>query len=320
MKDITDEFFKSVNQHRAREGLGKNQHILKPVKKSNPTTTSAIEILKSIKGLNEFLQTNRMSYLSPLRHLPLPKGVASLTEQEKDEIDRDAFTSIESCDEGISKLEQKIKSIFGEKEGETTQHLEGVIFYLRTKLAEVMDVYRSHKRERTLRQSEESVGYIKPIKHSPAFSKRNNYKGKEKEKEKEVEFDINNLEIINANTTLISPDEVLNNITPEQKGVLEMENANLMSELETVVDQIRAVDTLLSQISDLFDRMSPHLVEHREKLESIHTTAVNSTQNLERGNKALIQASKRSVDFRGIVFLFLIVSSLSLLFLNWYRG
>ena len=50
----------------------------------------------------------------------------------------------------------------------------------------------------------------------------------------------------------------------------------------------------------------------------LHRQAEETAENLVRGNQYLDSAAKHSRDFRLLVLTFLLVASLSLIFLDWY--
>ncbi|KAM9958450.1 hypothetical protein ACTFIW_001319 [Dictyostelium discoideum] len=105
----------------------------------------------------------------------------------------------------------------------------------------------------------------------------------------------------------------------EEMQIYEQQNSELKAELETLADQIEVINRQVEELSQLFDEITPHILQHKEVITNIHTTTIEATNYVTRGNNQIYEATKKSFDFRVMVLLFLIISSLSLLFLNWYQ-
>jgi t-SNARE complex subunit (syntaxin) len=73
----------------------------------------------------------------------------------------------------------------------------------------------------------------------------------------------------------------------------------------------------LAEISELQEFMALKVDEQTTVINSNLEMAVESKGNVDEGVEQLIRAAKIGVDFRICVLLFLIVSSLALLFLDW---
>ncbi|EGG22111.1 hypothetical protein DFA_02001 [Cavenderia fasciculata] len=102
----------------------------------------------------------------------------------------------------------------------------------------------------------------------------------------------------------------------DEKLIYEQQNHLLLGELETLPDQILTINQRIEELSQLFDQITPHILAQREQIDSIYDTGVHSTNYIGRGNEQIYQATKKTFDFRVMLLFFLIISSLSLLFLN----
>ena len=65
--------------------------------------------------------------------------------------------------------------------------------------------------------------------------------------------------------------------------------------------------------------LSEKIIEQSVQLEHVHATTVAAVEDVVKGNEQLRQATKSSIDFQMGVFLFFLMCSLSLLFLDWYN-
>jgi syntaxin 18 len=70
------------------------------------------------------------------------------------------------------------------------------------------------------------------------------------------------------------------------------------------------------EISELQRVFATKVVEQAEVIENNFKLAVDSKSHVDRATKELTKATKRGVDFRVFVLMFLIVSSFALLFLH----
>ena len=61
-----------------------------------------------------------------------------------------------------------------------------------------------------------------------------------------------------------------------------------------------------------------HLVEQSRDIERLYDEAIHSTERVREGNQLLNRSRRHTMDFRKGVLLFLLMSSLALLFLDWY--
>lgn len=97
------------------------------------------------------------------------------------------------------------------------------------------------------------------------------------------------------------------------------ENVVLQKELDDMVDQVREVETQVVAISQAHQILSENLMKQKDNIHQITKHAIDARKSVARGNKELVKASQRGVDFRIFVLLFLLLLSFALLFLHWIQ-
>lgn len=103
----------------------------------------------------------------------------------------------------------------------------------------------------------------------------------------------------------------------QERLILEEENKLLQNKLETNVDQARKIEKKVMEISELQQVFALKVAEQIELIDHNYQSVLQAHANVERGNRELQQATRRGVDFRVCVLLFIIVAGFALLFLDW---
>ncbi|KAJ3047553.1 hypothetical protein HK097_011438 [Rhizophlyctis rosea] len=107
-------------------------------------------------------------------------------------------------------------------------------------------------------------------------------------------------------------------LSEQERIFLENENAVMLAELESDLDQVRNATQSLQEIANLQTQMAHHLQTQQETIETLYQEAWTSNQTLENANKMLVKASKNFGDTRLWVLMFLLIASAVLLFLDYY--
>jgi len=119
------------------------------------------------------------------------------------------------------------------------------------------------------------------------------------------------------------PNELLDDFhgeagSTELQSMLEEENKKLQIEFNTLIDQVREAEKKILEISTLQQLFSTKVMEQAKQIEELYDTAVQSTMNVDSGNKMLVKTKQDMVGFRLYMLVFLIMASFILLFLHWY--
>jgi len=101
-----------------------------------------------------------------------------------------------------------------------------------------------------------------------------------------------------------------------QESALEQENQLLQHELDSLFDRTRNVERQIMEIAELQQVFASKVSQQDQEIDLNFQAAVAAKARVDTGAKHLRKAMKKGVDFRVFVLLFLIVLSVSLLFLD----
>ena len=99
---------------------------------------------------------------------------------------------------------------------------------------------------------------------------------------------------------------------------LEMENDLLWNELQGMDDQVRVIEGQVVEISRLQSIFTEKVLAQSEQIDNVHMSSINSTENIKQGNEHVRDAIRNNAGLRFWILFFLVVTSFSLLFLDWY--
>uniref|UniRef100_A0A7N6BCA7 Syntaxin-18 n=1 Tax=Anabas testudineus TaxID=64144 RepID=A0A7N6BCA7_ANATE len=102
------------------------------------------------------------------------------------------------------------------------------------------------------------------------------------------------------------------------KRMFEQENQRLVSEMNSLVDEVRQIEGKVVEISRLQEIFAEKVLQQETEIDSIHQLVVGATENVKEGNEDIREAIKNNAGFRVWILFFLVMCSFSLLFLDWY--
>ncbi|XP_057523117.1 syntaxin-81 [Amaranthus tricolor] len=273
--------------------------IIHKPRERTPFMKSSLKTLESIGELEQFLVKHKRDYVDMHR----------TTEQERDGIEQEVTSFIKLCQKQIDVLKASISDEETNSKGwlgmrtdgsnaDIIAHKHGVVLILSEKLHSVTSEF---DRLRALR-FQDALNKAMPRR------KRNrlpdsNLKDPLKSKPPEVK-ELDELEP--------SPQRV-------QEQLLDDDTRALQVELSNLLDAAQETETKMVEMSALNHLMSTHVLQQAQQIEYLYDQAVEATKNVELGNKELTQAIQRNSSSRTFLLLFLIVLTLSVLFLDWYN-
>jgi len=224
-------------------------------------------------------------------------------------------------------------------------HHSGITWYLNRRLAEASETQKEMQEERIKRQSERSRtlgsgAALEALRLNPAESSAMPERsgqgssgsswinsntpsnliaaaiGAHSPKPSQS-FHTNTLPIPEPSTPSDDEDEDLE-LTSSQILQFETENANILRSAQEDLEAIQQAESRLMDISALQMELVSHLTRQTEITDQLYEDAVATTGTVEKGNKELREARKRSQDSRLFILVFLIGASFSLLFLHYY--
>ncbi|THH10074.1 hypothetical protein EW145_g1574 [Phellinidium pouzarii] len=107
-------------------------------------------------------------------------------------------------------------------------------------------------------------------------------------------------------------------LSASQIQQFESENANILQSVQDTLASVQQAESRLMDISALQMELVAHLTQQTELTDQLYEDAISTTASVEKGNVQLKEAKRRAKDGRLYILVFLIMASLSLLFLHYY--
>ncbi|KAI7870526.1 hypothetical protein BDF14DRAFT_1720542 [Spinellus fusiger] len=301
-------------------------------------TKEAYRIYQHISSLKQFLTSIRRAYLgSDARHsrkqtakpaqgiskegslfAMFPTG-QQLTDKERDEIDFQAKLIIRQCIDRIKDLEQAEAMRQKAVSSRPTSRLVS-LFYTVLPHSSTEDILGIHRSSMTWLLNKRLVEASQLQKQLQQVHLK-----RELEKSENKLFQ----SIASTKSTVTdtwSPSETQTLETPlfeeelsqEQLQLLEQENATMLENLNTTLNQVHSAEKALMEISTLQSQLANHLAVQTLQTERLYGDSVATTERVEQGNLQLIKTRENNRGTRKFMLIFLLGASLVLLFLDWY--
>lgn len=110
-----------------------------------------------------------------------------------------------------------------------------------------------------------------------------------------------------------------NVVSEEEAARFENEFTMMYDERVSKMNEIRTVETQLSDIQRLQDMLAEHVLEQEEKIDATHGNVIAATDNIKQGNEHLHRAMQNTAKMRIWILFVLLVCTFTLLFLHWYN-
>lgn len=107
-------------------------------------------------------------------------------------------------------------------------------------------------------------------------------------------------------------------LSDQQIQQFSSENDTLLESMNTTLNTVLRAEKSLLEISQLQSTLIAHLATQTEAIELLYDEAIETVADLDRANTQLKKAKERGKEGRLYLVVFLIMASLTLLFLDWY--
>ncbi|KAK2862384.1 hypothetical protein Q5P01_001917 [Channa striata] len=318
--DITLLFKASVKTVKTRNkaiGIGFDSTKDEIFKRSRPRSgfsPKAKEVITNITKLKDFLLQHRKDYVSA--GSLISSDLTRMTDGERDQIDQDAQIFMRTCSEAIKHLRNEAEKQV--TSAQVKEHRGAVLDLIEMYLKGVCKLYSEQRAIRVKRM----VDKKRLSRLAPEHSKV----------EKTVEVEPTEEKTVKEESSEKSATEVLNNtvehlweegrvedeLSPEEIQMFEQENQRLVSEMNSLVDEVRQIEGKVVEISRLQEIFAEKVLQQETEIDSIHQLVVGATENVKEGNEDIREAIKNNAGFRVWILFFLVMCSFSLLFLDWY--
>lgn len=239
-----------------------------------------------------------------------------MTDSERDQIDQDAQIFMRTCSEAIRQLRQEAEKQVSS--AQTKVHRGAVLDLIDTYLKGVCKLYSEQRAIRVKRV----VDKKRLSRLLPEHPKR---EVKPAVEPTETETSVSEESTERAVTEVVNPtgdlwEEVReeDELSPEEIQMFEQENQRLVSEMNSLVDEVKQIEGKVVEISRLQEIFAEKVLQQETEIDNIHQLVVGATENVKEGNEDIREAIKNNAGFRVWILFFLVMCSFSLLFLDWY--
>ncbi|XP_051897338.1 syntaxin-18 [Pristis pectinata] len=324
--DITLLFRASVKTVKTRnKAIGVNaepvkEDILRKGRTRAEFSARAREVLTNITKLKDFLLEHRKDYINVTSF-----GMSEysrMTDTERDQIDQDAQIFMRTCSDAIQQL--KAEAIKNVSSPQVKEHREGVLDLLEAYLKNVCKVYSEQRAIRVKRVVDKKrLSRLEPEQHSNKMSVSASEgippTGCDSSEELVLKEESNGKIFPEPEDNLgLWDDAKGDELSPEEIQMFEQENQRLVSEMNSLVDEVRQIEGKVVEISRLQEIFTDKVLQQEKEIDSIHELVVGTTENVKEGNEDIREAIKNNAGFRVWILFFLVMCSFSLLFLDWY--
>uniref|UniRef100_A0A7N5ZVT5 Syntaxin-18 n=1 Tax=Anabas testudineus TaxID=64144 RepID=A0A7N5ZVT5_ANATE len=286
--DITLLFKASVKTVKTRNkaiGIGFDSTKDEIFKRSRPKSgfsPKAKEVITNITKLKDFLLQHRKDYVSA--GSLISSDLTRMTDSERDQIDQDAQIFMRTCSEAIKQLrneaEKRVTS------AQIKEHRVAVLDLIEMYLKGVCKLYSEQRAIRVKRMVDK----------------------------KRLVSEV----LDNTVEHVWEEGRMEDELSPEEIQMFEQENQRLVSEMNSLVDEVRQIEGKVVEISRLQEIFAEKVLQQETEIDSIHQLVVGATENVKEGNEDIREAIKNNAGFRVWILFFLVMCSFSLLFLDWY--
>ncbi|XP_070699273.1 syntaxin-18 [Pempheris klunzingeri] len=319
--DITLLFKASVKTVKTRNkaiGIGFDSTKDDIFKRSRPKSgfsPKAKEVITNITKLKDFLLQHRKDYVSA--GSLISSDLTRMTDNERDQIDQDAQIFMRTCSEAIKQLrndaEKQVTS------AQIKEHRGAVLDLIETYLRGVCKVYSEQRAIRVKRMVDKKrLSRLAPEHHSRVEKTVDVEPTEEKPVKEESGSERSGSEVLGNPVNLWEEGRVEDELSPEEIQMFEQENQRLVSEMSSLVDEVRQIEGKVVEISRLQEIFAEKVLQQETDIDSIHQLVVGATENVKEGNEDIREAIKNNAGFRVWILFFLVMCSFSLLFLDWY--
>lgn len=342
--DITSLFKASVKTVRLKSSANTfpvpNKSRILSKKPSNEFSEKAQKIRFQITQLKNLLVENRAAYMQFAYHL---KNSAQMTDEERDIIDRESENIIRMCTEMLNDFKADCRKM--KRSRQMTEFMELVIEALSGYMNAVHHIANEQRQFRIQRELEtykflklnsdrKSLSAIPPKLLTVPANGLEKHRKTDNKRPSTVDDDDDGMDdfddhLETSKPKMISQDEELDNtssfleeedeLSPEDIQIFESENVQLYNELKGLSEEVEQIEKNVVDIAHLQEIFTEKISLQKTDIERIANTVVGATENVKDANEQIKQAIQRNAGLRVWVLFFLIVMSLTLLFLDWYN-
>ncbi|KAL4709473.1 hypothetical protein ACJJTC_012810 [Scirpophaga incertulas] len=286
------------------------QRILR-TKPKTAFMTTARDITSQITRLRDFLLEHREKYLSFFNNITGDE----MTDSERDQIDSGAQRIVNTCSHLLKEFRNDNRKISVSQQ--MREYMDAVIDLIDMYLKAVCKIHSELKALRIKRTLD-----ISKLSRLHQLQNTSNILNPFIEKDKSSDSDEvlcesdnikRNLDLSENEIAIVSDEAQLSS---EELQMFEYENVQIMSDLHSMAEEVRQIESKVLHIAELQDVFTDKVLQQEQDIDRISTTVVGTTENVKDANEQIKQAIQRNAGLRVYILFFLIVMSFTLLFLD----
>ncbi|KAM4810049.1 syntaxin-18 isoform 2-T2 [Rhinophrynus dorsalis] len=247
-----------------------------------------------------------------------------MTDTERDQIDQDAHIFMRTCAEAIQQLRTEARKEI--HSSQVKEHRNTVLDFVEDYLKRVCKLYSEQRairvkrvvdKKRLSRLEPEQISKTKGSQSAESVCLKTPDASEEDKKAGEESIERAVPEILDT-SGLWDNGRVEDELSPEEIQMFEQENKRLVSEMNSLFDEVRQIEGKVVEISRLQEIFTEKVLHQETEIDNIHQLVVGATENIKEGNEDIREAIKNNAGFRVWILFFLVMCSFSLLFLDWY--
>ncbi|CAK0783174.1 hypothetical protein CVIRNUC_006373 [Coccomyxa viridis] len=297
--DRTEDYWQAVHRNASTSGSTeeklrklKSAQILRSLAQKTSFGSAAVEVAKNISALSAFVREHQRDYVQAGR----------CSEAERDRIEEQVGLYMRSCTDNIARLEASLAP--GQPGIQSLNphglaHRHGVALILSEKLQAVGTAFdrcrsvRYHQLLQQQRQLQQKRQRLNAIQGSSTYRPE--------------------LEPAQQSSAFAA-------LPPEQQQALEQENQALVSELSSLNQSARSIESTLRELAQLSQMFSAQVMHQAEQIEQLYSQAVKATVYTEKGNVSLGRAIRASGSASQLLIWFIIFFAMAILFFDWFHS
>lgn len=261
-------------------------------------TATLLPVLSKIKEMKRLLNQNRHRYLQlghTARHAAFGSHTSEMSDQERSDMDTEITKFYAREKLNLHQLSQTLPDLA--LSNHAKQHCVEVVKYVAALLESVMNDLQqmSKQRLKVVKRHENTLS-------SHSYNVQNAVIGLAERGHAVGGFD----------------EQVQDDFAGEELEDLQTENNDLLTKLNTELDQVRLAEAQVMSISGMMTYFRQKLFEQEEVVEMLHSTAEESAENMAQGNEYLKDTLEREKGSRFLTLFIVMLASFSLIFLDWY--
>ncbi|XP_075714146.1 syntaxin-18 isoform X2 [Rhinoderma darwinii] len=290
--DITLLFRASVKTVKTRnKALGVSLPETDILKKSRPRgefSGKARDVINNIGKLKDFLLEHRKDYINACSHV---SKYTRMTDTERDQIDQDAQTFMRACSDAIQQL--RTEACKETISPQVKEHRLAILDFIGDYLKRVCKLYSEQRairvkrvvdKKRLSRLEPEQIRQTKTSRSAETITLTNHVAKEEVKSAGEESTDRTAADTTNT-SAFWDDGRGEDELSPEEVQMFEQENQRLVSEMNSLFDEVRQIEGKVVEISRLQEIFTEKVLQQETDIDNIHQLVVGATENIKEGNE-----------------------------------